>query len=104
MDKQKVYFTSDKVVNKRINDFLNKYYMRDKGILFWRERWFSICSAHQQYNKECSTCNVGTWTNVWLNNITSLIFKISPKLYTWLMKFKKIQFENIKEQDESKKY
>ena len=104
MDRHKKHFTNDKVVNKRINEFLDKYHMRDKGIFFWKKRWFSICSAHQQYNKECSTCNVGSWANVWLNNITSVVFKISPKLYIWMMKFKKVQFENIKEQDEPKKY
>ena len=104
MDKHKRYFTKDKSVNKRINDFLDKFYMRDKGILFWKQRWFSICSAHQQYNKECKTCNVGCWENVWRTNIEKLVFIISPKLYKWILKFKKVETINIKEQDEPKKY
>ena len=104
MYRHKRYFTKDKAVNKRINNFLDKFYMRDKGRFFWRERWFSLCSAHQQYNKECKTCNVGMWENVWRNNIEKLVFIISPKLYKWLLKFKKVQLINIIEENEPKKY
>jgi len=104
MDKHKTYFTNDDVVNKRINKFLDNYHMRDKGRFFRKERWFSICSTHQLYNKECSTCNVGTWENVWRTNVEKLVFIISPKLYKWLLKFKKVQTIDIKKQDEPKKY
>ncbi len=76
--------------------------MRDKGKYFCKERWFSICSAHQTYNKECNTCNVGNWENVWRTNIEKVIFIISPKLYKWLLKFKKVEI--VKKQDEPKKY
>ena len=89
-------------VDKRIKDFLDKYHMRDKGKYFWKERWFSLCSTHQTYNKECRTCNVGTWENVWRTNIEKVIFTISPKLYKWLLKFKKVEI--AKKQDEPKKY
>ena len=89
-------------VDKRIKDFLDRYHMRDKGKYFWKERWFSLCSAHQKYNKECNTCNVGTWENVWRTNIEKVIFTISPKLYKWLLKFKKVEI--AKKQDEPKKY
>jgi hypothetical protein len=103
MDKHKKYFTNDKVVNKRINDFLDKYYMRDKGKFFCKERWFSLCSEHQQYNKECNTCNIGTWGNIWRTNIEKVIFIISPRLCR-LLKFKKVETIDIKKQDEPKKY
>lgn len=76
--------------------------MVDKGKYFYKERWFSMCSVHQQYNKECPTCNIGTWENVWRTNIEKLVFIISPKLYKWLLKFKKVEI--TKKQDESKKY
>jgi hypothetical protein len=33
-NKNKTYFTNDKVVNERINKFLDNYYMRDKGRFF----------------------------------------------------------------------
>ena len=89
-------------VDKRIKDFLDRYHMRDKGKYFWKEKWFSICSTHQKYNKECNTCNVGTWENVWRTNIEKVIFTISPKLYKWLLKFKKVEI--VKKQDEPKKY
>ena len=104
MDRHKNDFTKDKAVNKRINDFLDKFYMRDKGRFFWKERWFSLCSAHQEYKKECNTCNIGTWENVWKTNIEKVVFIISPKLYKWILKFKKVETINIKEQDEPKKY
>ncbi len=87
--------------DKRIKDFLDKYHMKDRGKYFWKERWFSLCSAHKIYNKECSTCNVGTWENVWRISIEKVVFIISPKFYKWLLKFKKVE---IKKQDEPKKY
>ena len=46
-----------------------------KGKFFWKYNWFSVCSAHKIYDKNCSTCNVGSWCNVsetWVGNI---IFK-----------------------------
>lgn len=89
-------------VDKRIKDFLDRYHMRDKGKYFWKERWLSLCSVHQKYNKECNTCNVGTWENVCRTNIEKVIFTISPKLYKWLLKFKKVEI--VKKQDEPKKY
>lgn len=89
-------------VDKRIKDFLDRYHMRDKGKYFRKEKWVSLCSAHQNYNKECNTCNVGTWENVWRTNIEKVIFTISPKLYKWLLKFKKVEI--VKKQDEPKKY
>ena len=104
MDKHKTLFTKDNAVNKRINKFLDNYYMRDKGIFFWKERWFSLCSYHQKYDKECNTCNIGTWENVWRTNIEKVVFIISPKIYKWLLKFKKAETINIKKQDEPKKY
>lgn len=59
--------------------------MEDTGKSFYRKRWVSICSAHQEYNKECKTCNKGTWNNVWMLNISKLIYKKAPKLWVWLI-------------------
>ena len=36
-------------VDKRIKDFLDRYHMRDRGKYFRKERWVSLCSAHQTY-------------------------------------------------------
>lgn len=77
--------------------------MRDKGKFFYKKRWFSLCSAHLQYNYECINCNTGTWKNVWRTNIEKVVFILSPKLYNWLLKFKKIQIINIKKKDGYKK-
>lgn len=73
-------------VDKRIKEFLDRYYMRDRGKYFNRERWVSICSAHRDYNKDCKTCNVGSWNNVWRMNIASFIYKRSPRLWKWGLK------------------
>lgn len=37
----------------------------DKGKFFWKKRWYSICSAHMVYDKDCPRCNVGGWHNLW---------------------------------------
>ena len=46
--------------------------------------WYSFCSAHQLYSKDCKTCQSGNWHNVWKLHLSSLIYKISPKFWMWL--------------------
>lgn len=38
--------------------------MREKGKFLWKKRWYSICSAHQDYKEDCPRCNAGTWNNI----------------------------------------
>jgi hypothetical protein len=97
-------FSSDKTMNDKINNFLDKYYMRDKGNFFWKEKWYSICSAHPQYEKTCNTCNTGNWKNVWLGNIGSVIYLFLPKLWKWYMKDKNIELIKINQEEDVKKY
>lgn len=73
-------------VDKRIKDFLDRYYMRDRGKYLNKERWVSICSAHREYNKDCKICNTGTWKNILVMNISSFIYKRAPKLWKWCIK------------------
>ena len=56
---------------------------RGKGLK--KEVWFSFCSAHYHYNKDCKLCNSGNWHNLLGHKISSLIYKISPKLWGWLI-------------------
>lgn len=56
-----------------------------KGSLFWKQRWFSICSMHYKYKEDCHICNTGGWTNVWQWKIGSLIYKLTPNLWKWWM-------------------
>lgn len=56
---------------------------RLKGKLFCKKRWFSICSAHFNYKEDCSTCNAGSWTNIWKWKIGGFIFKVMPKFWIW---------------------
>ena len=58
----------------------------DSGKFFWRKRWYSICSAHQSHKEDCNMCNVGSWHNVWLSQCSNIIYRISPKAYTWLLR------------------
>lgn len=55
--------------------------MKDKGFLFWKKRWYSLCSKHQTYDKDCYLCHTGTWENTWIIFIGNIIFKISPDLW-----------------------
>lgn len=57
--------------------------MDDIGKWWNKKRWYSFCSRHQIYNKNCNICNTGGWRNVWLGNISSFFYKVSPKLWIW---------------------
>jgi hypothetical protein len=35
---------------------------RGKGLK--KQRWYSICSAHGNYNKDCNMCRTGSWENM----------------------------------------
>lgn len=55
--------------------------MISRGKYWYKYHWYSICSIHRDYNKECRMCNAGHWVNVWRNYIDNIIYKISPKLW-----------------------
>jgi len=38
--------------------------MRTRGKFIRKERWYSLCSMHQEYNEDCDMCKSGTWNNV----------------------------------------
>lgn len=56
---------------------------KDFGKLWWKYRWFSFCSRHQIYDKDCNICQSGAWTNVWKWRIGGLIYDIFPKFWIW---------------------
>lgn len=97
MYRYKKFNSGRKELDKRINKFLDKYYMKDKGFFIFKKRWYSICSAHQEYQHDCALCNVGNWHSVLLGKIENIINKISPSLYKILMKYKKVSLEQIDE-------
>ncbi len=58
-----------------------------KGKLWWKYRWISICSIHgfEGTQIECNMCQTGIWSNLWISKISSLIYKLFPKLWIWYM-------------------
>lgn len=58
-------------------------FSKDKGVFFWRKRWFSICSAHRMHEDYCSMCRAGHWVNVWGYHIEGLIYDWFPNLWSW---------------------
>jgi len=73
--------------------------MREKGKFFWKKKWYSICSMHYEYNKDCNMCRTGVWKNVWSSNISEWIFDNFPNFWRWyvnLNKYKRIN--SIKEE------
>jgi hypothetical protein len=62
---------------------------KDQGKFFRKKRWFSICSKHRIYNKECDICQHGTWVNVWKNNISGYVYGITPRFWIWWVNFPK---------------
>jgi hypothetical protein len=57
--------------------------MKERGKFFWKERWFSFCSRHREYDESCDICKTGSWKNIWKYNISSLIYKKNPNLWIW---------------------
>lgn len=54
---------------------------KEKGILFWKKRWFSICSIHMEYNEDCPRCNKGSWVNLHSLSISHFFHKYFYKLW-----------------------
>lgn len=54
-----------------------------KGKYLWKKRWYSICSTHQIYSKDCPRCNIGSWHSDWKQSITSWFFHNFPKFWIW---------------------
>lgn len=44
-------------------------------------RWYSLCSAHAEYEKTCDTCNIGSWIFIPSDYISKFLFFISPALW-----------------------
>ena len=47
-----------------------------RGKLWWKDEWYSLCSAHQEYDKDCEICQHGRWTNVWKLEISKIYYRI----------------------------
>lgn len=59
--------------------------IRTRKKFWYKERWFSICSAHYEYNENCTLCKAGEWKNVWMWHISHTFYKLTPKLWRWWM-------------------
>jgi hypothetical protein len=44
-------------------------------------RWFSICSAHPWYDKECQQCQVGSWYFMPFYYVGRFFYWLSPGLW-----------------------
>lgn len=54
-----------------------------KGKWIWKEKWYSICSIHMNYDKNCSMCTTGSWHNVWMLKINSWFHDHTYRLWRW---------------------
>jgi hypothetical protein len=59
--------------------------MREKGCFFWKQRWYSICSAHLEYDKDCPRCQTGYWKSVVVGAIEHFVYKYSYKHWFYWM-------------------
>lgn len=46
-------------------------------------KWFSICSKHHDYRKDCNLCNTGHMVFMPAHHIGSFVYKVSPKMWRW---------------------
>ena len=72
--------------------------MRTRGKFIFKERWYSICSMHQEYDETCHMCRTGTW-----NNVVTLWFRNLQHDYAYPFWYKKMNGEfppkNFKKDD-----
>lgn len=64
-----------------LNKQYKKYRTRKKGIK--KEVWFSICSRHPIYVKDCDMCNKGSWNNIVKYKTSCIIYRIFPSIWRW---------------------
>jgi hypothetical protein len=57
--------------------------MITKGWGPWKQEWYSVCSAHLNYDSTCPRCLCGAWAFVWKVHVNNLTFKFFPKLWIW---------------------
>lgn len=53
--------------------------MRQRGEGKDLEQWYSICSAHHDYDENCPRCSVGRWINVEESRLDRELFAKDPK-------------------------
>ena len=56
---------------------------RYRGRFLFKEKWISVCSAHQEYEEKCNTCQAGSWYNVNSSFFANLVYKIYKPLWLW---------------------
>lgn len=44
-------------------------------------QWYSVCSAHREYNHECSNCNAGRWISDAEQELSHWLWNYSQKIW-----------------------
>jgi hypothetical protein len=57
--------------------------MKTKGYFFWKKHWVSLCSAHQNYDENCKSCQSGEWHNTWESEISNYFYNNCHGLWLW---------------------
>ena len=55
--------------------------LKSRGKWFWREEFYSICSAHYEPKEGCILCETGHWYNVWLLKCSRFVWTRWPRLW-----------------------
>lgn len=55
-----------------------------KDKFLWKKEWYSICSIHRDYDKNCELCKTGSWHNIIITKISSFIYNKYPKMWVLL--------------------
>jgi hypothetical protein len=55
--------------------------MRTRGRGLFIEDFYSLCSAHREWNPECKRCAAGMWHNRWVHMAGSFVYAVWPWLW-----------------------
>lgn len=72
--------------------------MKHKGVFPFRQTWYSLCSAHQDYKKACACCNAGMWAYDVPHFFGSIVYAVAPGLWQqWANRGPKKPLERFEE-------
>ena len=76
-------------------DLLPDHDLPTTGSGLLKRQWYSICSMHHKYDKDCSMCNTGQWINVWKQRTEHVVYKVCPIAWKFFKNRKLLRFTDF---------
>lgn len=64
--------------------------MKTRGWGPFKQTFYSACSKHRVWNKDCNTCQKGRWYTNLTSKLSSILFKVSSGIWRVIRNRKQI--------------